>query len=370
MSEIPGELVDSVIDLVSESRPTLTACSLVCRQWVHRSRYHSFSSIKLVRSQSVKLDTVTTFLQILESPLVTIVPSVREVYLSHKTNRIPVLSIGDIICLLARHGLTPTFLSISGRCNRLGRAGPFPSTTRIHLCLTDAVLTQMVDFIHDFGSLECLSLDLRERPVDHTVTTAKQRRKLRLPPSLCELRVVKPQALRSMLALRYLPILTRLLVHGTSESGWKDVGAYLSDPRVSSTLEHLTVEDGFTGEHSLPSLPTLRHLSIRKPIPYIAYHASTVVASLHRAAGARKLQTVELLDSMAYSYGSADERKWPELDSMLADRIAFPCLRTVIVGAEDLDAGIKLVCALMPLCDAQGILSVQYRSAVHDPFRP
>ncbi|KAJ7651331.1 hypothetical protein FB45DRAFT_716324, partial [Roridomyces roridus] len=78
-SQFSGELVDAVIDWAHESPSTLAACSLVCRQWLPRSRYHGFSSIKLVRSRN--LDTVKSFLHILESPLVTIVPSVREVHL-------------------------------------------------------------------------------------------------------------------------------------------------------------------------------------------------------------------------------------------------------------------------------------------------
>ncbi|KAJ7624551.1 hypothetical protein FB45DRAFT_1005464 [Roridomyces roridus] len=376
MSQIPGELIDAVIDGVQNSPSTLTACSLVCRQWVPRSRYHSFGSIELVRSGN--RDTVKSFLHILESPFVTIVPSVREVRISQELSystplsirdtssySAPALSIGDIIRLLGQHGIAPTFISISGYCHNLGRAGPFPSTTRMHWCLMSSFFEDTVDFIHDFTSLECLFLN-KKMSFGQIMATGKPCRTL--PTSLRELRVVKPQVLTSMLALHSPPIPPRLMVYLIERDGWEDVIVYLTDPRVSSTLRSFTLDNCFAAH--LPRLPALRHLCIRKSFRFMASHASIVLASLHLACGAQQLETVELLDSTILTFGFADGGKWKELDSMLADRVAFPCLRAVILGGEDLavDGRIRPACGQMSLCDAQGILSVQYRSAVHDPF--
>ncbi|KAJ7493773.1 hypothetical protein FB451DRAFT_954009, partial [Mycena latifolia] len=42
MSTLPGELVDSILDLIHADSPSsLAACALVCQQWLPRSRYHS-----------------------------------------------------------------------------------------------------------------------------------------------------------------------------------------------------------------------------------------------------------------------------------------------------------------------------------------
>ncbi|KAG6848900.1 hypothetical protein H0H93_012971 [Arthromyces matolae] len=46
---LPPELVDLVIDQVIDDRITLHTCSLLCRSWSSRSRYHLFSDLLLTR---------------------------------------------------------------------------------------------------------------------------------------------------------------------------------------------------------------------------------------------------------------------------------------------------------------------------------
>jgi hypothetical protein len=57
----PPELSDYVIDCVQHSKPTLAHCSLVCRAWLARSRYHLFKAITVVHP--VCLDNLIDFLR-------------------------------------------------------------------------------------------------------------------------------------------------------------------------------------------------------------------------------------------------------------------------------------------------------------------
>jgi hypothetical protein len=44
---LPNEIQDRILDFLYDSKPTLKACSLVCKTWVPTSRYHLFSKITL-----------------------------------------------------------------------------------------------------------------------------------------------------------------------------------------------------------------------------------------------------------------------------------------------------------------------------------
>lgn len=41
----PQELIDTIIDFLHDDKPSLYACSLVCRDWLETSRIHKFSSL-------------------------------------------------------------------------------------------------------------------------------------------------------------------------------------------------------------------------------------------------------------------------------------------------------------------------------------
>jgi hypothetical protein len=44
---LPNEIQDRILDFLYDSKPTLKACSLVCKTWVPTTRYHLFSKITL-----------------------------------------------------------------------------------------------------------------------------------------------------------------------------------------------------------------------------------------------------------------------------------------------------------------------------------
>ncbi|KAF9650119.1 hypothetical protein BDM02DRAFT_3141572 [Thelephora ganbajun] len=49
--ELPPELVDRIIDFLHDEPKALVACSLVAKSWTGTSRYHRFSSVRLIRNE-------------------------------------------------------------------------------------------------------------------------------------------------------------------------------------------------------------------------------------------------------------------------------------------------------------------------------
>ncbi|KAJ7617843.1 hypothetical protein FB45DRAFT_756357, partial [Roridomyces roridus] len=82
---LPIELVECIIDASSTHLPTLTACSLVCKQWLPRCRHHLFSSLNLSADWTPEPNSVTEFLALLPMPHATITPYVRAIVLSKRS---------------------------------------------------------------------------------------------------------------------------------------------------------------------------------------------------------------------------------------------------------------------------------------------
>ncbi|KAK0235000.1 hypothetical protein EDD85DRAFT_63450 [Armillaria nabsnona] len=66
---LPTELCNLIIGHLHDSKPSLFACSLVCRAWVPECRFHLFHTVVLYR------DTADPFFQLFESPHATIASS-------------------------------------------------------------------------------------------------------------------------------------------------------------------------------------------------------------------------------------------------------------------------------------------------------
>lgn len=47
ISLLPPELVDGILDRISDDLTSLKACTTVCKGWINRSRYHLFSSLRV-----------------------------------------------------------------------------------------------------------------------------------------------------------------------------------------------------------------------------------------------------------------------------------------------------------------------------------
>lgn len=64
--ELAPELIDLIIDFLHDNKGALCNCALVCRAWVPRSRYHSFSVISLHPGHRCE-----RFIEMLDSPFST-----------------------------------------------------------------------------------------------------------------------------------------------------------------------------------------------------------------------------------------------------------------------------------------------------------
>ncbi|KAJ7157628.1 hypothetical protein C8R43DRAFT_997185 [Mycena crocata] len=78
MSTLPLEITDHIIDMVAlqrvkRVRSGLAACSLVCRSWTYRSRFHFFHDCRLL----LHYHNAAAFGRLLRSPHCTILPHVR-----------------------------------------------------------------------------------------------------------------------------------------------------------------------------------------------------------------------------------------------------------------------------------------------------
>ena len=71
------ELIDNIIDVLSDDRPTLMACSTVCKFWLPRSRYALFGRMKI----KIRPTNSEAFFHLLDSPSSTIIPYVHSLHI-------------------------------------------------------------------------------------------------------------------------------------------------------------------------------------------------------------------------------------------------------------------------------------------------
>ncbi|KAJ7493765.1 hypothetical protein FB451DRAFT_1491132 [Mycena latifolia] len=317
MSTLPGELVDSILDLIHADSPSsLAACALVCQQWLPRSRYRSFAIITLTRDRNI--DTVKTFLHLVASPLVTFVSSVREVRLYHRSSYgTPVLSAGDIISLLWRSGVHPTFLELDCHFTQLGMPAhhdSFASLTHLRLVLHDEVpLEKLFYYLCAFPSLQSFSLHL---PGPGSTTTLHPRITPRvLPPNLHEL--------------------------------------ILDEPRI--------IDDGL----DLSRLDALRHLRLHQHFTWMANSITTLLASIRGSSTSRLLETMDVSFIFIQYMNYEKYAEFRDVDSALADSSTWPHLRRLAMFASDGNKDVdfpadarRILRANMPLCHARGILVI------------
>ncbi|KAF7377646.1 hypothetical protein MSAN_00187500 [Mycena sanguinolenta] len=72
-SELPQELVDTILDCLERDHASLKACSLVSRGWVARSRSYLFGAC------SIDAENILVFRELLQSPHCTFTPHVRSI---------------------------------------------------------------------------------------------------------------------------------------------------------------------------------------------------------------------------------------------------------------------------------------------------
>ncbi|KAJ7921404.1 hypothetical protein B0H13DRAFT_154564 [Mycena leptocephala] len=129
----PIELAECIIDASCSHPPTLAACSLVCKQWLPRSRHHLFSSLDLSADWNPEPNAVTEFIKIIDTPNSTLIPYVTGVVLSKRSwGMTPVHKILTILAVL---GSVQVFCTLIARHTSPCIFRSFPPPSPISRCI-------------------------------------------------------------------------------------------------------------------------------------------------------------------------------------------------------------------------------------------
>lgn len=155
---LPIELVECIIDASVAHLPTVSACSLVCKQWLPRCRHHLFSLLNLSADWTPEPNSVTDFLALLRAPHATLIPYIRAVVVSKRSwGMTPV---AHILAGLARAGVHPRALFVSCPTYEPTHA-PLFAASLTHLVLelhNDMPAALLMDHICAFPRLESLDV--------------------------------------------------------------------------------------------------------------------------------------------------------------------------------------------------------------------
>ncbi|KAF7318134.1 hypothetical protein HMN09_00321400 [Mycena chlorophos] len=210
MSELPGELIELIIDCLASDSALPLEFSLISHLWLPRNRYHRFASLHLEvgwPGDEYSLGETEYLLELAASPLATFIPYVRTVAVTHKWDvRVDgrsVLSPQEIMSTLEECGVRPTALVLD--CLGLFSVPPPPQdppafsaagcVTRlvVNLQENNAALDGIVHYFCAFQTLEVLQIEgtpheLHEIPPDEE--------HLRVPPLLKSISTAEPVVLK------------------------------------------------------------------------------------------------------------------------------------------------------------------------------
>ncbi|KAJ6522737.1 hypothetical protein B0H19DRAFT_1043457 [Mycena capillaripes] len=401
MADFPGELVDSVIDHLSTDTSSLLACGLVSKQWLPRSRNYRFSSVDLFIGGEWKGPRrVHAFLSLTKSSLVTFVPCVVEVHLSHRREQHKgsgqVISPDAILVRLSACGIRPKrlFLNCLLYFSHPLSGLPAFASSLVHLDLqledNHINLRSVVDYICAFPLLE--SLKIWGIP---DVITPKLPKSLALPPQLQTMHAGHPLVADWLLTLgdsipRQLTKL-ELVNFGRSTFRWSHINRYLGSSAVEH-LEALTVSGTKPGYElhiteepgpNLQHLRCLKHLTIKESHSFAPRTLLDILRSLRLSPASGTLEeiTISLNFMTVTRYTAVD---WMAVDAVLADATAWPQLRSLTLAMEEnrvdgqeykshdiryslgvlaLDTGLDLPIAIalrqhLSRCDERGVLDI------------
>ncbi|KAJ6536824.1 hypothetical protein B0H19DRAFT_1382699 [Mycena capillaripes] len=321
----PIELVECIIDASCLHPPTLAACSLVCKQWLPRSRHHLFGSLDLSADWTPEPNVVTNFFNIIDTPNSTLTPYITGVVLSKRCwGMTPV---HRILTVLARSGIRPGFLHIN--CPAYEPVHfPIFSSSLAHLALylhTDIPMSTLIDHVCGFPLLESLYISGSAR-----YSTLLRPRSREPPRKLKTLMITNPVFTDWLLSLDPVPtqISTVVLRDIRMPHQWSAINKYITSaagPAIRSisfqSCEplHQYIFLNFN------RIDTLQELLVETSSPA---GFLSVLGAVHGAVLCTTLETIELCTSN-------DLTDWPEglhaVDAMLADVMAFPSLRRVAI---------------------------------------
>ncbi|KAJ7635786.1 hypothetical protein DFH06DRAFT_1336423 [Mycena polygramma] len=377
MVEIPGELVDSIIDNLKRNRSALITCSLLSRQWLPRSRYHLFSSVSfnIDWRDARGLRKAEEFIFLLDSPLATIAPYVEEVNLTHRTEGPTVLS-NEILARLQGRAIRPNRIYLD--CARhLLRTGPLVipaafATSLGHLELettgNHAALNIIVDYICALPLLESVKITGAPRyTIDPTRPVSTT-----LPRRLHTLHTNIHLITGWILSLEPIPkqITTICLGELKCPAGhWPTVNEYLGSVAGENIQGLILGAPEFNITSDCPDFQNLRklerltiHVSSESNLELLVF----IISQLKCSPAAQSVQTIKIV----FARVPFVVPQWETVDAELADPVKLPRLRCITLAALDAthDCFVAAITNLLrrqfPHCQSRGTLRVVTVAAV------
>ncbi|KAF7304155.1 Serine/threonine-protein phosphatase [Mycena indigotica] len=372
------ELTDQIIDILHRDHFYLVTCSLVCKAWLARTRYHLFQNVVLA-PRLTKPHTLTKcrdFLTLSRAPLCTFLPFVTKLSLDHGCEHMAplILSSQEIFGMLAAVGIAPiTLVHRFLEHSPLISASPHPffakSVTHLDLSFSKSGdWRSVVEYICAFTKLE--SLRIRDDNVwraswhDNLTTMATA-----LPMPLRDIIIDNPTLLMWLSeghAARGSLHKLRLSFSRHSSGIWPTINAFFRHPSAQA-LEWLELDrtrlpsqlDEPLEGPEIASLSNLKHLQI-------AFWMNAAGSLLRDLLGRLQnptnqvipLETLTLKVSFppAAAYISKD---WQAIDAFLGSELTFPHLRRVEFAVKELAPEILRRNHLPSLADQLSILAFE-----------
>ncbi|KAF7309209.1 hypothetical protein MKEN_01123600 [Mycena kentingensis (nom. inval.)] len=379
---LPPEVIDLVIDAAAElrreDRSLPYRCALVSRQWLPRSRFHSFARIHL---ELAYRDTrVASFLALLCTGAATFLSSIRHLKLVCLTQeQLPT----PVLAALVAGGVRAPSLEITTHDILKGGdldsfAHEFPFVKHLDLAagnIRAGAPHETFRFLGMFPALQSLVLNAWCPGARRISVLPPQIAQRAFPSGLQELRIRIPSFLEHIIPLERESgaELRSLCIYADQRRYTHLVNEYLALPHIARSLTSLTLhirasDVEASDQVNLSSLRALRHLGIgtgtavytTPTTPQAALHILGI-SRLERA----RLQTLSLFSSLMDApseFVVQDVRDWAQLDALLGNHADYPSLQRVTVQGmyphTPLLTQVDWLKAALPTLEKRGLLQM------------
>ncbi|KAJ7157633.1 hypothetical protein C8R43DRAFT_1125308 [Mycena crocata] len=398
MPALPLEITDHIIDMVALQRAKrvrriLAACSLVCRAWTHRSRFHFFRDCRLLIHEY----NADAFGQSLRSPYCTILPHVRQLTMRSPTNFDRIKEELKLLTHVESLKLSGPSWAAHGAAPRRGFMSSLTNVVELEIdCAHLGDFDHALLIICAFPRLDRLSLrrfSLLSRSEEesryHSVlfppylpysppAWIRPNESFLRPPPLSTLSVSAPAIIPVLHWLNWTRThsVTRLELHFCPALTLEDTPPliqYLEGLRDS--LKHLKLSGGCSDGANSPQVfhlgnfKNLRTVHFEHLLPTDMGSFERHVVSIVRTITSLYLEGVGFtFDTYSRSFRRI---AWRNLDAFLVES-HFPNLKFVrfsmpVIGVGELESDIK---QLLPRIHAQGLLQIRSIPDVEHPPSP
>ncbi|KAK7064832.1 hypothetical protein R3P38DRAFT_3250359 [Favolaschia claudopus] len=373
-TELPLEIIELIIDRLSEDRDALETCSLVALNWVRCTRSYLFSTAVLENTHSIP-----TLAELLESPLSTIVHAIRYLsievsfrchfnreqandyapYLAAISTRLPSLESLEFV----QHSLGVRSNRLSSEVTQIFLP-PWSCFQSIRTLVFRSVETSphLLGFISSFPNLRALEMN----GVQSSLTSPGEQL-LHIPPPnmLQNVRLSRCAAeevldwLLSYASSSSTKLSTSMLqLGGISDQQITSIAKYLT--ACGPILQHLSLSFRLSDRDFL-SLDFCHNVSLRylrlEPDLYFE-----VVSQLLCSIASTALEQIELVmparGRLARLY-LHDEKSWAKADRFLVGQESDNGLSIRVQLHRAIDE--ETIRAYLPLCTARGLISYVYK---------